>query len=73
MAYPCFLYRPSRPATHRADNRVYMYVPCYNVVFISQEPNEEIERWMLGHFDHCDVDREYESDGLYHYSYTLFW
>ena len=73
LTYPCFVYRPSRPQTRRANNRVYMYTPCYNVIYISQEPNENIERQMLETFEYCDSDREYEADGLFHYSFTLYW
>lgn len=73
MSYPCFIYRPSPPAVRHADNFVYMYKPCYNVIYISQEPSETIEKTMLETFEHCSADREYETDGLYHYSFTLYW
>ena len=48
-------------------------MPCYNVIYISEIPDETIERRMLEHFEYCESDREYESDGLYHYSFTLYW
>lgn len=72
MSYPCILYRPGKPATKRADNRLYMYKEGYNVIYISQEPNETIMKQMLETFEHCSFDREYESDNLYHYSFTLY-
>ena len=73
MTYPCFLYRLSGPDTRRADNGVYTYTPCYNVIYISKEPSDEVVRSMLEGFEHCSFDREYQSDGLYHYSFTLYW
>ena len=73
MSYPCFLYRPSRPQVGHADNRAYMYTPCYNVIYISQEPNDSIVRQMIETFEYCSADRDYEEDGLYHYSFTLYW
>lgn len=73
MVYPCFVYRMSRPAVRRADNHGYMVVPCYNVIYISQTPDDTIFRRMLETFEYCAADREYESDGLYHYSFTLYW
>jgi hypothetical protein len=73
MSYPCFIYRPSTPATERADNTLYMYLKGYNVIYISQDPDESIEQQMLETFEHCRADREYEADGLYHYSFTLYW
>lgn len=73
MTYPCFLYRLSRPDTKRADNKVYAYTPCYNVIYISKDPNDAIVRQMLENFEYCDFDREYQADGLFHYSFTLYW
>ena len=73
MVYPCILYRPSNPQTLHADNRLYMFMSCYNVIYISEEPNDTIDRAMLEHFKYCSVDRQYEADGLYHYSYVLYW
>ena len=73
MTYPCFIYRPSRPRVIRADNKAYTYYPCYNVIYISQNPDDGITRRMLETFEYCDTDREYEADGLYHYSFTLYW
>ena len=34
MTYPCFIYRLSRPSVQRADNKPYIYTPCYNVIYI---------------------------------------
>ena len=73
MSYPCFIYRPTTPSVRRADNRLYLYLKGYNVIYISQEPNEDIERQMLETFEYCSSDREYESDGLYHYSFVIYY
>ena len=73
MTYPCILYRPSKPQVLRADNRAYLHFPCYNVIYISQTANDEITAQMLEAFTHCDFDREYESDGLFHYSFTIYY
>ena len=73
MTYPCFIYRQSTPAVFRADNYAYGMVPGWNVIYISREPSEEIARNMLETFEHCSFDREYETDGLYHYSFKVYW
>ena len=73
MSYPCFLYRLSRPDTRHAGNKVYIYTPCYNVIYISREPSDLIVRRMLERFEHCSFDREYQDDGLFHYSFVLYW
>lgn len=73
MTYPCFLYRLSRPDVKHADNRVYAYKPCYNVIYISREPSDLVVRQMLERFEYCSFDREYQTDGLFHYSFVLYW
>ena len=73
QCYPCFLYRLSSADVKRADNRAYVITPCYNVIYISQEPSEIIQTEMLEKFCHCSFDREYQADGLYHYSFTLYY
>lgn len=57
----------------RADNRPYAYFPCFNVIYFSADPDDNITRRMLERFEYCDFDREYQSDGIYHYSFTLYW
>lgn len=73
MSYPCILYRTSVPHVLRADNRAYRITPCYNVIYICSDPDEGIIRRMLEKFAHCAFDREYETDGLYHYSFTIYY
>lgn len=73
MTYPCIIYRYSRPEVWRANNQAYQIFDSYNVIYIAQEPDEAIVHRMLTEFRHCSFDREYESDNLYHYSFTLFY
>lgn len=73
MTYPCIIYRMSNPQELRADNRVYHHFPCYNVIYICTAPNDEIVETMLDRFAFCAFDREYESDELYHYSFTIYY
>lgn len=73
MTYPCFLYRPSKPFVLHADNRAYAMRPCWNVIYISQEPSLSIIRQMMEAFEWLEFDREYESDNLFHYSFALYY
>ena len=73
MTYPCIIYRMSEPIVLRANNKAYAHFPCYNVIYICQTPNDEIVPQMLAAFTHCAYDREYESDDLYHYSFTIYY
>ena len=73
MTYPCFLYRPSKPFVLHADNRAYAIKSCWNVIYISDNPDAGIIRRMLEAFELIEFDREYESDGLFHYSFTIYY
>lgn len=73
MTYPCFIYRQSKPQIERANNKAYIHIPCWNVIYISHTPSETIIPQMLETFEWCDFDREYEADGLYHYSFTIYY
>lgn len=74
MSYPCFIYKPAKPLHLRGNDRVYLRFPCWSVTYITQDPNSNIVERMLDTFEYCELDRaEYESDGLYHYPFTLYY
>ena len=72
MSYPCFIYRQSKPMVGRANNKAYLQIPCWNVIYITHTPSETIIPQMLEEFECCDFDREYEADELFHYSFTIY-
>ena len=71
MKYPCFVYKNVEPTIVRADNKAYLHMPRYEVLYISQTENEHIEEDMVNAFSYCDVGRSYISDQLYHYVFTI--
>lgn len=71
MTYPCFVYKAVDPVQVRADNRIYLMVPRYEVLYISQTEDDEIWDRMPEAFEHCDIGRKYVSDNLYHYVFTI--
>lgn len=73
MVYPCIIYRLSNPNVLRANNHAYVQIPRYNVIYISQEVDDNIIQQMLDLFPTCSFDREYESDGLFHYSFMIYY
>lgn len=73
MVYPCIIYRLSIPNILRANNHAYAQILGYNVIYIAQESDDDIIRQMMDQFPHCAFDREYESDGLFHYSFTIYY
>ena len=66
MKYPCFVYKQVEPNITKADNKAYLLMPRWEVLYISQNENEQITEEMVNTFEYCDVGRSYISDQLYH-------
>lgn len=71
MTYPCFVYKALEPDTTRADNRIYLMMPRYEVLYISQTENDGIWEEMNRRFEHLSIGRKYISDQLFHYVFTI--
>ena len=71
MRYPCFVYKAVEPETVRADNRVYVLMPRYEILYITQTEDDSIWEKMTSTFEYCSCGRKYVSDNLYHYPFTV--
>lgn len=73
MAYPCFVYKNVTPKQVKADNRNYLTIPCYDVLYISDTENEGIIEEMTSAFGHCMAGAPYIADDLFHYPFTIYY
>lgn len=71
MTYPCFVYKAVEPVQIKADNRNYLLIPRYEVLYISAVEDDDIWNRMDEKFEHMSVGRKYVSDNLYHYPFTI--
>lgn len=71
MSYPCFVYKALEPETAQADNRVYLLMPRYEILYISQTEDDGIWGRMADTFEYLSIGRKYVSDNLYHYPFTV--
>ena len=71
MSYPCFVYKAVEPETVRADNKVYVLMPRYEVLYITATEDDGIWERMTDTFEYCSIGRKYVSDNLYHYPFTI--
>lgn len=71
MSYPCFVYKALEPETVRADNRIYLLMPKYEVLYITDTEDDGIWDRMADAFEYLSIGRKYESDNLYHYVFTI--
>ncbi len=73
LVYPCIIYKLARPEARRADNKVYKFTQCYEITVIYTDPDYELPKEILHHFEYVDLDRYFTSDNLYHAVFTLFY
>ena len=69
--YPCIIYQFGRPSVRRADNTAYLYTSRYDVTVISKDPEFDLAKKMVSHFQMCSQDRFYTADNLNHWALTI--
>lgn len=65
MKYPCIRYSLSDVDKRLGDNIAYSMTNCYDVICISEDPENEIVRKIL-EMPMSSFDRHYVSNNLYH-------
>lgn len=73
MQYPAIEYELSNIQQTYADNLLYKNARRYSVVVIDEDPDSEIpEKLINRHQLYTTSDRVFVSDGLYHFTFTIF-
>ena len=72
LQYPCIIYEEMRGASFRANDKLYGYRKCYNLILIDKNPYSEIPD-RIRQLPLCDTDRMYKADNLYHFSFRLYY
>lgn len=74
MQYPCIRYVRETPLVMDADNLSYHERDRWTVTVIDYNPDSEIPGRLKAHFKrYCRKDREYTTDGLYHFVFNLYY
>lgn len=73
LVYPCFVYRNIAPRQVKADNRNYLTIPGYEVLYISDTENEGMIEEMTSAFGYCTAGAPYIADDLFHYPFTIYY
>lgn len=73
MKYPCIRYSRDNDDEKKADNNLYSFTRCYNVVVIDPNPDSTIAENILKAFPMCRIDRHYTADNLNHTVLTLYY
>lgn len=71
MEYPCIVYHYTDNNIYYADNRSYIKMRRYIVTVIDEDPDSEISE-TVSEFPYCSSERNFVTDGMYHFVYILF-
>lgn len=72
LDYPCIIYHYSDNQDTFADNIHYLSTKRYTVTVIDEDPDSKIPEKLL-EIPYCTSDRNFASDGLSHFVYTLLY
>lgn len=72
LYYPCFVYNYTNDEDDFADNIHYRHFKRYTVTYITEDPDDNISEKMR-EISYCTLDRNFVTDGLKHFVYTLFY
>lgn len=73
MKYPCIRYSRDRGLHIRADNKTYIYRQAYQLIYISNDPDNDIVDKLIEHFSEITYNRSYAADNLNHDVLTLYY
>lgn len=71
MKYPAIRYNRKSMTTHHANNGIYLSMTEYEVILIDENPDSVFVD-KLAQLPYCKFDRQYASDNLNHYVFTLY-
>lgn len=72
LQYPCIVYFKDGFQTQQADNKNYVIAQKYDVTVIYDDPDEDISKRLLEHFQKISFKTSYRADNLYHDKLTLY-
>lgn len=71
LQYPCIVYDTGAGLRMPADNQKYLYFQGYSVTFITRDPDPIVPDKIL-ELPHCQFERPYKADNLYHWVFFIY-
>ena len=72
MHYPCIRYKRVTNRSMRADNKRYLSHDAYEILYISEYPDDDIPDKLEDAFPYIRRESRYIGDGLYHDPFYLY-
>lgn len=73
LNYPAIIYELSNITQTYADNLSYRNMRRYSVMVIDEDPDSQIPERLIQCCQYTTSDRVFVSDGLYHFTFTIFY
>lgn len=73
MIYPCIVYSADAPRTDKADDQNYLVHDQYSVTVIDPDPDTKIPDILVRKFSKCTPERNFTSQNLNHYNFTIYY
>lgn len=73
LKYPCFIFNLNGSDTQYANNKPYVNVRRYQLMYVTKNPDDELIDKIVNSFRMIRFDRWFASDGLNHYVYNLYY
>jgi len=73
LHYPCIIYSLSSIDTKKADNKNYLTYNRYDVQVIDKNPDTELPRKILEHFQMISMGKVFVVNNLNHYNFNLYY
>lgn len=72
MKYPCIIYELNNSQATYADNKPYLLANRYTLTLIDEDPDSLLRKQIL-ELPYCTSDRNFQSENLNHFVFTLFY
>ena len=73
MSYPCIKYSRDRGQHIYAGNKTYTYRQAYQLIYIDQNPDNDVVEKLIEHFPMINYNRSYIADNLNHDVLILYY
>lgn len=73
IKYPCIVYNKRIVDTKYADNEVYSMNQRYEVIAMSQDPDNTIPQQIMNTIPYCTISSTFVVDNVYHTTLRLYY
>ena len=73
MKYPCIRYSRDRGMHMYADNKTYIYRQAYQLIYIDNDPDNNVVDKLIEHFPEISFNRHYVAENLNHDVLVLYY